>query len=228
MLNLKSFMLAAALVAVLSNSYAFAGSEPAQSGFLSSYAGFKDGPDGGVDKIWTNPNFQFPKDLARFNAFYFDPIAVHLSKEGAQRGVNVMELAELANKLRSSLITELKKGGYMVVTQPGSGVLRFMIALTDVEPSNAVMDTITSIVPFARVFSFIKSETGGEHSFVGSASVEGVIIDGLSGETLIAFVDKQSGDKGIFGGVDSMEDVNDAFIFWSTRLRKVLDQAHGK
>ena len=203
-------------------------SDPTPSRFLSSYEGFRKGPEGGVDKVWTNPKFNFPADLARYKAFSFDPVVVHLSKEGGSRGVNVTELAELAKRMRDKLIEQVLAGGYKIVEKPETGVLRFIVALTDVEPSNPLMDTVTSIVPFARVFSFVRKKATGQHSFVGSASVEGVIVDGGTGETLIAFADKQTGDKGVLGGVDSMEDVSEAFEHWAKRLRLVLDRAHGK
>ena len=222
---MRSLLIVLAAIAIIAPAYA---SDPTPSGFLSNYAGLRDGPEGGVAKIWTNPNYKFPKDLVLYKAFSFDPIVVHLSKDGRDRGVNVTELSELTNKLRNQLTGQLKAGGYKIVEKAEAGVLRFIIALTDVEPSNPVLDTVTSAVPMARVFSFIKKQVTGKHSFVGSASIEGVILDGGTGETLIAFADKQTGDKGVFGGVDSMEDVDDAFEDWAKRLRLVLDRAHGK
>ena len=215
------------VVAIAMTIPAFA-ADPTPSGFLSTYEGFRKGPEGGVARVWTNPKYNFPKDLARYKAFSFDPIAVHLSKEGRKRGVNVTELAQLANKLRDQVTGQLLAGGYKIVGTPEPGVLRFVIALTDVEPSNAIMDTVTSIVPTARVFSFLKKQVTGKDSFVGSASIEGVVLDGATNETLIAFADKQTGDKGVFGATESMEDVNEAFKHWAKRLRLVLDQAHGK
>ena len=201
--------------------------EPQYSGFLTSYKGFKPGPKGGVDRIWVNPKFKFPADLAKYRVFYIDPITVYLSKDGQRRGIPVAELNGLSIKFRQLLINAIK-GKYYVAQSPGPGVLRFVIALTDVEPSMPVLDTITSVVPVARVLSFLKKQVTGKHTFVGSASVEGVIVDGGTNEPLIAFVDKRTGDKGVFGGVKKMEDVHEAFEWWAKRLRKVLDQAHAK
>ncbi len=203
-------------------------SEPTYSGFLSNYDNFVDGPEGGVSKVWINPRFTFPDDLKGYQSLYFDPIAVKLSADGAKRGVDVAELAQLAKTLEAKIAEELSSGGYKLASKSGPKSLRFVVALTDVEPSNPVLDTVTSVVPFARVMSFAKSKITGEHSFTGSASIEGLAIDMGTNETVFAFVDKRAGDKGIFGGVDSMEDVHEAFEFWAGRLRIVLDEAHGR
>ena len=68
----------------------------------------------------------------------------------------------------------------------------------------------------------------GRHTFVGSASVEGVLVDSVTNETLIAFVDKKTGDKGVFGAVDHMEDVYEAFDFWAKKFRLVMTSSRAK
>ena len=80
----------------------------------------------------------------------------------------------------------------------------------------------------ARAFSFLKKQVTGSHSFVGSASIEGVIVDGGTGETLIAFTDKRTGEKSIGTATDELNDAREAFEWWGKRLRKVLDQAPAK
>ena len=116
---------------------------------------------------------------------------------------------------------------YRVVRAPGPGVLRLIIALTDVEASNPALDTITSVIPMARVFSFVKKQVTGSHSFVGSASIEGVVVDGGSDDILVAFVDHRSGDLVAAVGRQAVQDAREAFQWWAARLRAVLDEAHG-
>ena len=58
--------------------------------------------------------------------------------------------------------------------------------------------------------------------------MEGVTLDGGTGETLTAFVDQKTGDKGVVGAVSKMEDIKEAFQAWAKRFRFVLDTAHGK
>ena len=199
----------------------------ADSGFLTDYSGLKPGPEGGIDRVWANPKYTFPAQFGKYKAFSIDPITVYLSSEGKDRGVPVAELNMLTNEFRAKLIESIS-GKYTVTDKPGDGVLRFVIALTDVESTNAALDTITSIVPMARIFSFVKKQVTGADSFVGSASIEGVIVDGGTGETLMAFTDKRVGEKSISNATDELNDAREAFEWWGKRLRKVLDQAHAK
>ena len=197
------------------------------SGFLTNYSSLKPGPKGGVKLLWLNPRYKWPGHFASFKAIKIDPIKVMLSKEGKSRAMDVTELAKLAGDFHKQLIDALKDG-YTLTDRSGPGVLRVMIALTDLEPSDTTMDTITSVIPTSRVFSFFKKQITGRHLFVGSASVEGVTLDGGTGETLTAFVDQKTGDKGVVGAVSKMEDIKEAFQAWAKRFRFVLDTAHGK
>ncbi len=204
---------------------AWAGTDAEYSGFLTNYDVLGQGPDGGVDEIWKNPEHNLPADFAKYNAIMIDPITIYLADKSKDRGIDTNEIYRLSQEFYQALIGAVE-GRYRVVRAPGPGVLRLIIALTDVEASNPALDTITSIVPMARVFSFAKKQVTGSHSFVGSASIEGVIVDGGSGDILVAFVDQRSGDKGVAGGSDPFEDAREAFQWWGARLAAVLDEAH--
>ncbi len=204
----------------------WAGTDAEYSGFLTNYDTLRPGPDGGVDEIWKNPDHNLPADFAKYNAIMIDPITIYLADKSKDRGIDTNEIYRLSQELHQALINSVKDR-YRVVRAPGPGVLRLIIALTDVEASNPALDMITSVIPMARVFSFAKKQVTGSHSFVGSASIEGVVVDGGSDDILIAFVDHRSGDKGVAGGDDPLEDAREAFQWWSARLRAVLDEAHG-
>ncbi len=205
---------------------AWAGTDAEYSGFLTNYDVLGPGPDGGVDEIWKNPEHNLPADFAKYNAIMIDPITIYLADKSKDRGIDTNEIYRMSQEFHQALIGAVE-GRYRVVRAPGPGVLRLIIALTDVEASNPALDTITSVIPMARVFSFVKKQVTGSHSFVGSASIEGVVVDGGSGDILVAFVDHRSGDKGVAGGDDPLEDAREAFQWWSARLRTVLDEAHG-
>ena len=196
------------------------------AGFLTSYDALGPGPEGGVDEVWMNPKHDLPADFAKYNAILIDPITIYLADESKDRGIDTDEIYRLSQEFHGVLIDSVKDR-YRVVRDAGPGVLRLIIALTDVEASNPALDSITSIVPMARVLSFVKRQVTGSHSFVGSASIEGVIVDGANNDVLVAFVDHRSGDKGIGGGSDALEDAREAFQWWGARLRTVLDEAHG-
>ena len=195
------------------------------SGFLTNYEMFEPGPEDGVDRLWLNPNFNLPNDFAKYSSVMIDPLRLYLSDDAQDEGFSPDELAALTSEFRQILFDSIKDR-YEVTTVPGPGVLRILIALTDIDTSEVVLDEVTSIMPTARVLSFLKEQITGSHSFVGSATIEAILLDGGTGETIAAFVDHRSGDKGIVGGVDSMEDAREAFEWWGERLRKLLDEAY--
>lgn len=66
----------------------------------------------------------------------------------------------------------------------------------------------------------------GEHTNVGSASMEIVAADSLSGETLFAATDRRAGDKGFKHIKDPTITAKESFAWWAKRLRKTLDRMH--
>ena len=197
---------------------------PKHSGFLTNYEMLGPGPKGGVKEIWVSPKFKLPGDLAKYHSLLIEPVALYIAKTSSNRGLSGVDMHRLADDLVTRLVAAVG-GNLKIASGPGEGVLVLRVALTDIELPNTAMDTITSVVPVARVLSFLKKEVTGRHSFVGSASIEGVFVDGGSNETLIAFVDTRTGDKGIGGATDKFEDARDAFKWWGDRLRKFLAQA---
>ena len=55
---------------------AWAGTDAEYSGFLTNYDVLRPGPDGGVDEIWKNPDYNLPADFAKYNAIMIDPITI--------------------------------------------------------------------------------------------------------------------------------------------------------
>ncbi len=198
-----------------------------KQGFLTNYSLFKPGAEGGDNLIWVNPKFEFPKGLGAYNKVMIDPITVWFSDDAAFKGVDPDELSELTRALRGAMMDALKDR-YPIVEEPGEDVLLVVAALTGIKPSKPVLDTLTSIIPTARVLSFAKKKVTGKHSFVGEAAIEAAFLDSLSLEILVAVVDKRSGGKMILGeGKGKYNDAKAAFAFWAKKLRQRLDAGHG-
>ena len=217
-------LFAAIVAALLLAAPAADAADPELSGFLTDYSMLEPGPKDGVDLIWMNPEYKFPDHLRNFGSILIEPVTVYLNEDGKDRGIPIEELNKLANSFRTEVVNALSDR-YVLAEQPGPGVLRVFFAITDIDTSMPVLDTITSVMPTARALSFVKSLVTGDHSFVGSASIEGLLIDGRTGESLVAIVDRRSGDKGVFGAVDSMEDVDEAFEWWAQKFRAALDES---
>ena len=114
-----------------------------------------------------------------------------------------------------------------MTSQPGPDVLRIQLAITEGGESNAALDTVSSIIPQARMLSGAKSLATGVSLFTGSASLEGKATDGDTGALLAAAVDRRGGTKSLSGVTNSWNDVEEAYRFWAEKLRYRLCQWRG-
>src|SRR5574341_725239 len=114
-----------------------------------------------------------------------------------------------------------------MTSQGGPDVLRIQAAITEGESSNAALDTISSVIPQARMLSGAKSMATGVSLFTGSASVEGKMTDGATGTLLAAVVDRRGGTKSLSGVTNSWNDVEEAYRFWAEKTRYRLCQRRG-
>ena len=80
-----------------------------------------------------------------------------------------------------------------IVDQPGPGVLKLSVAMTDAETATPVLRSISMIVPQAHILSNLKYLATGTFPFVGGAQMEAKITDSMSGELLGAVADKRIG-----------------------------------
>jgi hypothetical protein len=119
-------------------------------------------------------------------------------------------------------------GDYQLVDRAGPGTLRLRIAITEAIDANAVMGTVSTIVPQARLLSEAKRVATGTAGFVGTAGVEGELSDSLTGERLFAAVDRRAGGKSVSGATQSWKDVKDAFDHWAGRLKARLAAERAK
>ena len=104
---------------------------------------------------------------------------------------------------------------------PSSGpdVMRLSVALTDIEHGMPALDTVSTVVPPARLLSEGKKLLTGTHAFVGHANVEARLADSRSGDVLAAGVDHRAGDKILGKGAWYWRDVENVFDFWSKTIR---------
>ena len=189
------------------------------SGFLGDYSGLKPGPEGYAALLWYKPDI----NLRVYDKILLDPVRVVLKGEAAQRGIEPHELAELTDEYQDELVKALTEhNGYALVAQPGRGVLRIRVAVTDVVPGNAVMGTLSSVNPVGLAVSGGIYAATGTQPYVGEASTEMEILDSPTGERLAAMVDRRIGGKAPFRG--TYDDARDAFAFWAERLRQRLDE----
>jgi Protein of unknown function (DUF3313) len=198
-----------------------------ESGFLGEDAYAKLGPDAG------NPDwliyFKDPDVLRHSDTFLLEPVKVFLVPEAQQRDVKQEDLTKLSDYFTKAIKDQLEAGRYILVTEPGPGVMALRFAITNVEPNggktNAVVTGTTAVATHAV------APGAGElvpRLKVGRVSVEGEMVDSASGEVEMAFMTSKSGRR-FFSGLKAFEkwgDIDAAFRSWAKNFRQRLDKAH--
>ena len=173
----------------------------------------KEGKKNQAGRVYRNPAV----DWASYNKVMVDPVQIW--KDKGTKDVEPEDLQLLANDLWSKIREEMGKD-YQIVEAKGPQVLHIQAAITEAEASNPVMDTLSSIIPQARLLTGMKGiVAGGKPGFVGAASIEMKITDGQTGKLLAAGIDRRAGTKSISGSTNEWGDVEDAYRYWAKKLR---------
>ena len=199
-----------------------------KSGFLGDYSLLREGQrstikEGVEDQallIYRNPAV----DWRKYRKVWLDPVTVWMSQTDSQlKDVSVEDRQRLATILWLKLDASLQKD-YEMTSQAGPDVLRIQVAITEAGESNAILDTVTSIVPQTRLLSGMKSLATGVSAFTGSAAVEIKVTDSTMGTILVEAVDRRGGTKSLKGVTNSWNDVEEAYRFWAEKARYRLCQ----
>jgi hypothetical protein len=189
------------------------------AGFLSDYG-----------KLKPNPNFENTlsyvkqddaKNLHKYIAMIVDPVEVYVSTNA--------DISKMPDRGRTAVaayfhhaITRAVTDAFPVVQEPGPLVLRLRSALIGVDVGGeAAADSNASgnSQAFSRVVD------------IGKVGVEMEMVDSVTGEQIVAAVDRQDlGAGAVVGAANfSQEEKFDAarmaFNGWATRLRDFLDSA---
>ena len=87
---------------------------------------------------------------------------------------------------------------------------------------------MASVLPHVRAVSLVTRLTTGTSAFTGRASGEAEILDAVTGERLLAGVDRRVGNTAIRGALSSWDDVQETFDFWAERIRNRLREERQK
>jgi hypothetical protein len=184
---------------------------PQGIGFLKDYSLLKPGKEGQAEWLYVNPRAQW----ANYSKVIIDPVTFI-----AASGSDVS--AEDQQKLADYFYNQLKEqigAKAQIVDQPGAGVLRLQVALTNAEGATPGLRSISVVVPQARVLNLVQSVGTGSYAFVGSATCEGQVTDSVSGETLAEWIDKREGGIALSSALQwKWGDAENAMNFWAKRL----------
>ena len=187
------------------------------SGFLGEYPTFEKGPEG-VEQRYLKDSVDFSK----YTKIMMDEVIFYFDTQSDYNGIHPSEIQELSKKFHSIFVKAL---GDKLTDSPGPEVARMRLAVTDIEPSNPLTSTITTVTPMGIAVNLIKKGSGGEYTGVGSASVEVEILDSLTNERIAAGIDKAPGGKLDMGKLSPAES---AFAYWAERISVFMNDVKNK
>jgi hypothetical protein len=198
-----------------------------ESGFLGDYYSRLQPDPKNSDLLvyWKNEDV-----LTKSNKFILDPVIVYLLPEAQQRGIDPEQLAMLAQYFTKAIKDQLtKSGSYQIVAQPGPRVLVLRLAITDVEPTGGKENAALKGAETAATHAVAPgSSLLIPRLSVGKVSIEGEMVDPVSGDVMVAFMSSKGGRR-YFSGLKAYEkwgDIDAAFQSWAKNFRERLDKAH--
>jgi len=180
----------------------------------------KEGKDGQALYRYVKPN----ADFKQYTKVLVDPVMVR--KDGQLDKDEMADYQTLANNAYVLLTKELAKD-YTVVQTPEPGTVRIQMAITDADTSKPVRNTLSTFVPVGMALNLIKYSAVGKQSGVGEISAEMKITDAVTGELLVAALDRRVGGKEISKLWSSWSSANAALLYWSQQTRFFFCDARG-
>lgn len=136
--------------------------------------------------------------------------------------VSAADQQALVNYFSQRLREQLGKK-FQIVDQPGPGVMKVSVAMTDAEAATPVLRSISMFVPQAHMLSNLKYLATGTFPFVGGAQGEAKITDSVSGVLLTAAADKRIGGGNAVTGLQwQWGDAEHAIDQWCEMLTERL------
>jgi hypothetical protein len=159
-----------------------------------------------------------PLALARDRVPEVTHDGLHLLKHTKLARVDAIK-KELAQEFRKVFIEELQtKGGYQVVDEPGQDVLLLRPAIIDLD--------IQAPDPTSAADVRTYSASAGQMTLVAE------LYDSVTGDIILRAIDPKAGaSSGLIQWQDSVSNLSSARRIlqgWADRLRKALDEAHGR
>jgi hypothetical protein len=183
------------------------------SGFLKDYSKLH----AAANEIDSTLVYVMP-DKAKFKSYtkiWLEPVQVWRGEKSDTKDLTKEDATYLSQFLWSRLNEELRKD-YIMVQEPGPGVMRLRVGITEAGKNIPVLDNLTA--PVSMVLSDGKKTLGGIQPFVGKATIEAEVTDSQTGELLAAAVDRRGGGKYAWKSLDRWGDVEAAYSYWAKKF----------
>ncbi len=190
------------------------------SGFLKNYSQLKEGEGDQALLAYRNPQAKW----SSYSKIMIIPVKVYAAPEADINSDSNQERIALANYFTAALYSKLKER-FTVVREPGPGVLKLRVALTDADQSEVLLDTISTVMPIGLALSTVKRIATGSDTGVGFAQAEMEILDSQTSTRLAAAVDKRFGTKALRAKFGSWNHAEEAMDHWAGQIATKLNEA---
>ncbi len=192
---------------------------PPPSGFLGNDYSLLTPPAEGSDQKamlrYVNPNVNW----SGYNQLLIAPVTFWAADDSK---ISAADQQTLCNYAYNEFVKVLGKN-FILASQPGPGVMKVSVALTDATTATPGLRSISVVVPQARALSAIKMLATGSYAFVGSAQGAFKANDSVSGQLLAAAVDERLGGTSVKNiDVFKWGDAENAIDYWAALIDKRL------
>lgn len=196
-----------------------------ESGFLTNYADLSRGENGRASFVYRAPAL----DVRGYDSILLDHVTLWRDAERGFGSIPDADLDRLALRLFTDL-WEALDADYEMVSEPGRGVLRVAVAITDVGRANAPMDVYSADVDARERVEHTSGALGDPvRGFLANASLELELTDSVSRRVLAAALDRRLAERVEDGRFDDWAEVEWGFDAWAqllaTRLREAREPA---
>ena len=193
---------------------------PDTSGFLDDYSLLHEGGAGELHLVYRNPK----ADWHAYNAVLLEPVTLWRSGRRSLQPVPEEDLLRLVTDFQHAVRTHLEKD-FRFVDQPGPGVMRIRLGITDARASDPVLDVLTASHGTGRPHPAGSGALDPEtRRFLESAVIEGEIRDSQTNVLLAEGVDRRRREV---PASETWGQVDQAFDFWAERMSAKLERRTG-
>jgi len=166
-----------------------ASTPPPPTGFLSDYSR--------LQKIESGRMRYIAPQLRDYSSYMVDPVEIRAA--GDQ--IKPEQRAEISRYMHDALVRVLRDGGYPIATQPGVGVARLRVAITDIQEAKWYLN----IHPATKVTKAGRA----------TASMEAEVIDSVNGAQLAAAIRAGRGKEFELNPFSTIDDVKSVIDQWA-------------
>ena len=171
--------------------------------------------------VYVNPNVNWNK----YDKIMLEPVEFWDAADSTVSPADQHMLTAYAyNKLKEDLQKD-----FTLVDQGGPGVMVLQVALVNASASIPVLRSVSVVIPQARVVNIAQSLATGSYAFVGSAEAMVKASDAVSGQLLLAAIDKRAGGVALSSAAQwQWGDAKNAMDYWAQKIDSRLLQLQGR